>query len=274
MSGTTTRYRVLGLPVLTPAQRVMGLFGFWLVLAVCGPFFAPYAPGQIIDTEVFAPLSHRHWLGTDYLGRDLGSRLLYAVRYTVLICTLSTAFSCSCGILLGIATTAMPAWVEQVAGRLMDGILSIPSLLCALLVIAAFGDSLLALILTMGVIYTPGAYRTSRALALRIARMDYITVAMARGEGAFFIIWKEILPNMRGPLLADVGLRFIYAVLLLSNLSFLGLGVQPPLVDLGSLVRENVLGLVYGSAAVILPTVVIGALTVGINLVLDGTSRR
>ncbi|QHC36805.1 ABC transporter permease [Komagataeibacter xylinus] len=262
----------LSLPSAT--QRVGVLFGFWLVLALLGPLLAPYAPGQIIDTQVFAPISHRHWLGTDYLGRDLGSRLLYAVRYTVLICTLSTAFSCGCGILLGVATTATPAWVEQVAGRLMDGILSIPSLLCALLVIAAFGDSLVALVLTMGVIYTPGAYRTSRALALRIARMDYITVAMARGEGRLFIIWREILPNMRGPLLADVGLRFIYAVLLLSNLSFLGLGVQPPLVDLGSLVRENVLGLVYGAVAVVLPTIVIAVLTVGINMVLDGTAGR
>ncbi|MBB2188464.1 ABC transporter permease [Gluconacetobacter azotocaptans] len=251
-------------------RRALGLLAVWFVIAFAGPLLAPHAPGEIVDRDVFAGVSLHHWLGTDYLGRDLGSRLLWGVRYTVLICTLSTLLSCCCGIVLGIAATATSVWVERVLGRLMDGLLSIPSLLFALLVIAAAGESIPALILTMGVIYMPGSYRTSRALALRIARADYVTAALARGEGRAFVILREILPNMTGPLLSDIGLRFVYAVLLLSNLSFLGLGVQPPLVDLGSLVRENVLGLAYGAPAVVVPTLVLALLTVGINLALDG----
>lgn len=252
------------------SRRALLLLAAWFALAALGPLLAPHAPGEIVDRGVFAPFSVRHWLGTDYLGRDVGSRLLWSVRYTVLICTLSTLISCCCGIVLGIATTATSVWVERVLGRLMDGLLSIPSLLFALLVIAAAGKSIPALVLTMGVIYMPGAYRTSRALALRIARADYVTASLARGESRSFVILREILPNMTGPLLSDIGLRFVYAVLLLSNLSFLGLGVQPPLVDLGSLVRENVLGLAYGAPAVLVPTVVLALLTVGINLALGG----
>ncbi|NHN85474.1 ABC transporter permease subunit [Acetobacter musti] len=250
-------------------RRILTLLSAWLLLALLGPMLAPHPPGEIISGEVFGPVSAHAWLGTDYLGRDLCSRLLWGIRYTVAICMMSTALSCCAGIFLGIATTVTPVWVERVLGRLMDGLLSIPSLLFALLVVATAGESAPALILTMAIIYMPGSYRTSRALALRIVRMDYITAARARGETRSFIILWEILPNMTDPLLSDIGLRFIYAVLLLSNLSFLGLGVQPPMVDLGSLVRENILGMAYGAPAVVVPTLVIALLTVGINLTLD-----
>ncbi|TCS30633.1 ABC transporter permease [Acidomonas methanolica] len=269
LAGAARRGAAFAARLAPGPRRALALLAFWFVIAIVGPLLAPHAPGEIVDRDVFAGFSARHWLGTDYLGRDLGSRLLWAVRYTVLICTLSTLLSCGFGIMLGIAATAMSVWVERVLGRLMDGLLSIPSLLFALLVIAAAGESVPALILTMGVIYMPGSYRTSRALALRIAQADYVMAALARGEGRIFVILREILPNMTGPLLSDIGLRFVYAVLLLSNLSFLGLGVQPPLVDLGSLVRENVLGMVYGAPAVVVPTIVLALLTVGLNFALD-----
>lgn len=255
-------------------ERALAVIGFWLVVAIIGPMLTPYDTGQVVSGTVFAGASRAHPLGTDYLGRDTLARLLDGTRHTVLLCLASTLLSCLAGAFVGIATVISRPWLEMLAGRLVDGLLSIPSLLLALLVIAAFGSSVPTLILTMAVIYMPGAYRTSRALAQRIARLDFVTVARARGEGRAYIILHEILPNMAGPMLADVGLRFIYAVLLLSNLSFLGIGVQPPGVDLGSMVRENLLGVVYGAYAMIAPTLAIAVLTIGINLALDSTGRR
>ncbi|GAC88416.1 ABC transporter oligopeptide permease [Gluconobacter thailandicus F149-1 = NBRC 100600] len=255
-------------------DRAVLLIAFWILLALLGPLCSSHDPGAIGMQPVFSGPSMAHLLGTDYLGRDTLARLLNGIRHTVLLCFASTLFSCSVGTFLGIAAVTSRVWVEAVTGRLADGFLSIPSLLFALLVIAVFGTSTGALIMTMGIIYTPGAYRTSRALAQRIARLDFVTVARARGESTPYIILQEILPNMAGPMIADVGLRFIYSVLLLSNLSFLGIGVQPPEVDLGSMVRENMLGMAYGSPAMIVPVIVIAVLTVGINLALDSSSGK
>ena len=255
-------------------DRAVFLIAFWLLLAVLGPYCSPFNPGAMSNQPVFSPPSFTHLLGTDYLGRDTLARLLDGIRHTVLLCFASTLLSCSVGTFLGVAAVMARPWMEALTGRLVDGLLSIPSLLFALLVIAVFGTSTTALILTMGIIYMSGAYRTSRALAQRIARLDFVTVARARGESMTYIIVHEILPNMAGPMIADVGLRFIYAVLLLSNLSFLGIGVQPPGVDLGSMVRENMLGMVYGSPSMIAPVVVIAVLTVGINLALDSSAGR
>jgi peptide/nickel transport system permease protein len=130
------------------------------------------------------------------------------------------------------------------------------------------------LIGTASVIYTPGAYRTARALAVNINALDFVTVARARGEGDLFIMREEILPNMVLPVLTDFGLRFVYVVLLLSGLSFLGLGIQPPYADWGSLVRENMEGLVDGSPAVIMPALAIATLTIGVNLLIDHLPTR
>jgi len=255
-------------------DRAVLLIAFWLLLALLGPCCSSFDPGAIGSQPVFSGPSAVHLLGTDYLGRDTLARLLDGIRHTVLLCFASTVLSCTVGTFLGVAAVMSRPWVEALTGRLADGLLSIPSLLFALLVIAVFGTATVALILTMGVIYMSGAYRTSRALSQRISRLDFVTVARARGESMTYIIIQEILPNMAGPMIADVGLRFIYAVLLLSNLSFLGIGVQPPGVDLGSMVRENMLGMAYGSPSMIAPVIVIAMLTVGVNLALDSSAGR
>jgi peptide/nickel transport system permease protein len=135
--------------------------------------------------------------------------------------------------------------------------------------IAAFGSSLLLLVVIVGIAYMPGCYRIARSLAVNLNQMDFVQVARARGEGRIYLAREEILPNMIHPLLTDVGLRFVWAVLLLSSLSFLGLGVQPPDADLGSLVRENMSGLAEGAPAVLMPAVAIALLTVGVNLLID-----
>jgi peptide/nickel transport system permease protein len=156
----------------------------------------------------------------------------------------------------------------------MDTLISIPSRIFALVLVAAFGSSLLLLLLIAAIIYMPGNYRIARSLAVNLNQMDYVQVARARGEGSVYVAAVEILPNMMNPLLADFALRFMFIVLLLASLSFLGLGVQPPDADLGSLVRENVSGLPEGSLAILAPSVAIATITVGVNLLIDALPGR
>ena len=158
--------------------------------------------------------------------------------------------------------------------RLMDAFISIPSKMLALVMVAAFGSSVPLLILTAALSYTPGAYRIARSLAVNVKTLEYVQAARARGERLPYIARVEILPNMVNPMLADFGLRFVFVVLLLSGMSFLGLGVQPPNADLGSLVRENISGLFEGAPAVVMPAIAIATLTVSVNLLIDAISGR
>ncbi|MFT8730606.1 MAG: ABC transporter permease [Acetobacter fabarum] len=260
---------------LTPFLQAPALLALlWLLLALAGPWVAPYLPGEVVSTTVFAPISARHWLGTDYLGRDVLTRLLYGTSSTVLLCAASTVMACGAGAFLGMMAALKRGMTDTLLSRFMDGVISIPSLLSGLVAVATFGSSVPVLVLAMACIYLPGSYRTCRMLALSIVQKDFILAARMRGEKTSYLVVREILPNMAGPVLTDVGLRFIYAVRLLSNLSFLGVGLQPPQTDLGSLTRENLLGLVYGAPAVIAPALAIAFLTVGLNLALDGKGRR
>ncbi len=195
-------------------------------------------------------MSRQFPLGTDYLGRDMLSRIMFGARYTVGISLAATIFACSIGVTLGMAAAVTGGWFDTVLSRFLDALSSIPSKLFGLVVVAGVGSSIPALILTLGVIYTPGSYRFARALAVNVNTTDFVVVARIRGEKLSYLIRSEILPNIIGPVLADVGLRFVFIVLLLSGLSFLGLGVQPPQADWGSLVRENIGGLPFGAPAV------------------------
>jgi peptide/nickel transport system permease protein len=165
-------------------------------------------------------------------------------------------------------------WVDETISRLMDAQICIPSKIFALVMVAAFGSSLPLLLITAGLSYLPGAFRIARSLAVNLNTMDYVQVARARGEGRLYLTWVEILPNMIHPMLTDFGLRFVFVVLLLSGLSFLGLGVQPPDADLGSLVRENISGLPEGAPAVVAPALAIATLTIGVNLLIDSLPRK
>jgi peptide/nickel transport system permease protein len=281
--------RVPGAPVTAvqgPVPRrlarrmpVTGLIGlaivtFWSLMALAGPLIAPHAIGKIVDTAVFAPASRAFPLGTDYLGRDMLSRVLYGARYTVGVALVATLLASGTGTVLGITAAVAGRWIDAVISRALDTLVSIPSKMFALVTVAAFGSSIPVLIITAGVIYTPGAFRIARSLAVNVNALDYVQVARARGEGIGYITRAEILPNIVGPLLADLGLRFVFVVLLLSGLSFLGLGVQPPQADWGSLVRENIVGLDSGAPAVIIPALAIATLTIGVNLVIDHLPGR
>lgn len=253
------------------AAGVIGLsvLALWLLVAIAGSGLAPLDPGTMDDAGVFEAAGRLHWLGTDYLGRDLFSRLIVGTRYTVGVALLATFLACSLGTTLALLAAVSLPWMDGLLSRLMDTLISIPSKMFALVMVAAFGSSLPLLILTAAIVYTPGAYRIARSLAVNINAMDYVLVARARGEGNLYVMRYEILPNIAGPVLADMGLRFVYVVLLLASMSFLGLGVQPPQADWGSLVRENIGGLSTGEWAVIAPAIAIASLTLAVNMVID-----
>jgi peptide/nickel transport system permease protein len=274
----------MALTALTPRKlgfrfNIVGMLGLavilaWALVAIFAPLLIPYPIGDIVDFDYFGPMSAKFWLGTDYLGRDILSRILMGARYTVGISLAAVCISCFVGIALGMIAAVTGGWFDSVLSRFLDALNSIPSKLFGLVVVAGVGSSIPVLIMTLAVIYTPGAYRFSRALSVNINTMDFITVARARGEGALYLIRSEILPNILGPVMADLGLRFVFIVLLLSGLSFLGLGVQPPNADWGALVRENIGGLPFGAPAVIFPSIAIASLTISVNLLIDNLPQK
>ena len=243
---------------------------FWVLVALFGPLLAPHPVGAIVADDVFEPFSAKTPLGSDYLGRDVLSRMLSGARYTVGLALAAALAASAIGASLALVAAVNGRWIDEVMSRLMDAFISIPSKVLALVMVAAFGSSIPLLWVIAAVTYIPGAYRIARSVAVGLNEMEYVQVARARGEGRFHIAWVEILPNMARPVLADFGLRFVFVVLLLSGLSFLGLGVQPPHADLGSLVRENTSGLGDGAPAVVLPALAIATLTIGVNLLIDG----
>ncbi len=246
----------------------------WAVVALFAPLLIPHPVGEIVDPDYFLPISAQHWLGTDYLGRDMLSRVLMGARYTVGIALASVVIACFSGVTLGMTAAVSGGLVDTLLSRFLDAMSSIPSKLFGLVVVAAVGSSIPVLILTLAIIYIPGAYRFSRALAVNINTMDFMTVARTRGENTAYLIGSEILPNIVRPVLADLGLRFVFIVLLLSGLSFLGLGLQPPYADWGALVRENIGGLPFAAPAVIVPSLAVASLTISVNLLIDNLPQK
>lgn len=247
---------------------------FWLLLALLGPWVVPHAPGAVVSRTVFAPMSLRFPLGTDYLGRDMLSRILIGARYTVGLALIAAVAASATGTVLGLLAAISGRWADEILSRLLDALICIPSMIFALVMVAVFGSSLPILLLTAAVGYVAGAFRIARSLAVNLSVSDYVQAARVRGEGRLHIACAEILPNMVHPVLADFGLRFMFIVLMLSGLSFLGLGVQPPAADLGSLIRENLSGLGEGAPAVLLPAIAVATLTIGVNLLIDALAHR
>lgn len=271
MTGRGILRAVRALPV--SGKLGLGIVTFWILASLFGPLLAPYPAGAFVSEEVFAGASSRFWFGSDFLGRDVLSRLLVGARFTVGLSAVAAVLASVTGTGLALTAAVAPRAVDELLSRAMDTLISIPSKIFALVLVAAFGSSLLLLTLIVSVTYVPGNFRIARSLAVGLTRLDYVEVARARGEGRVYVALVEMLPNMIRPLLADIGLRFVFIVLLLSGLSFLGLGLQPPDADLGSLVRENVSGLGEGALAILVPAVAIASLTVGVNLLIDAATQ-
>lgn len=258
-----------------PVTALVGLlltFSF-LIMAIFAPWLAPYSMSESVGDMWMGP-SAEFWLGTDNLGRDLLSRLMYGARTTITIAALATALAFSIGSVLGILAAVYGGWVDQAISRGVDIVMSIPTLIFALVILSVMPSTMFMLILIMGILDSTRVFRISRAVAVNINVMDFVEAARLRGEGKRWIIFREILPNALTPLVAELGLRFIFAVLFLSSLSFLGLGVQPPEADWGSMVRENRQGIVFGVPAALIPAAAIALLAISVNLVADWILRQ
>ncbi|MCX8955755.1 ABC transporter permease [Erwinia psidii] len=241
----------------------------WIVLAVAGQSLAPHNLDDIGAGALLSGFSRTFWLGTDYLGRDMFSRILYGARYSIGLALGAALLASLTGTLLALLAAVTGRWLEEILGRINDAMLVLPGKILALMIVAVFGSSLPMLILTAMFTYWPGAYRIAWAMASSLRSRDYVRASRLRGESRFYIAVHDILPNMLHPMLTDFGLRFVYIVLLLSGLSFLGLGVQPPYADWGTLVRENLQGLPDAAPAVLMPALAIASLTIGANLFID-----
>ncbi|TKB35460.1 MAG: ABC transporter permease, partial [Mesorhizobium sp.] len=209
----------------TPVAALIGivLTTLFVLAAVLAPWIAPHGNAEIVSDVPWEPMSSVHLLGTDNLGRDLLSRMIYGARITLFIAVLATALSFSLGAILGFSAAVFGGWFDTMLSRLVDLLMSIPTLIMGLVVLSVLPSNLVTLILVMGILDSTRVYRLSRAVAVDINVMDYVEAAKLRGEGSGWIIFREILPNALSPLVSELGLRFIYAVLFLSTLSFLGL---------------------------------------------------
>ncbi|MDH4992588.1 ABC transporter permease [Aquamicrobium lusatiense] len=258
-----------------PPSALVGLLltALFLFAALFAPWIAPYGNGEIVG-EVWGPMSAAHPLGTDNLGRDLLSRMIYGARITIFITVTATALSFILGSVLGFTAAVVGGWIDQTLSRFVDLLMSIPTLIFALVVLSVLPSTLVTLILVMGILDATRVYRLARAVAADINVMDFVEAARLRGEGRSWIIFREILPNALSPLVAELGLRFIFAVLFLSALSFLGLGVQPPDADWGGMVKENKDGIVFGIPAALIPAGAIALLAISVNLVADWVLNR
>jgi peptide/nickel transport system permease protein len=245
----------------------------FLIMAIFAPLLSPFAMGEIVG-DVWQPSSAEHWLGTDNLGRDLLSRIIYGARTTIFIAAAATALSFCLGSILGFSAAVIGGWFDTGMSRLVDLLMAIPTLIFGLVILSVLPSTLTTLILVMGLLDSTRVYRLSRAVAVDINVMDFVEAAKLRGEGWNWIIFREILPNALSPLVSELGLRFIYAVLFLSALSFLGLGVQPPEADWGGMVKENKDGIVFGVPAALIPAAAIALLAISVNLVADWVLNR
>lgn len=253
-----------------PLSAIIGIFitALYFLAAIFAPMLAPYGMAEIVG-EVWEPSSRAHPLGTDNIGRDLLTRMIYGARTTIFVASAATLISFTTGAVLGFLAAVFGGIMDQLLSRMIDLVMSIPTLIFALVVLSVMPVTLPILILVMGLLDATRVFRLARAVAVDINVMDYVEAAKLRGERKGWIIFHELLPNALSPLIAEMGLRFIFMVLFISTLSFLGLGVQPPAADWGGIVKENKDGIVYGIGAALWPALAIATLAISINLVAD-----
>lgn len=253
---------------------------FWVFIALFGQFLAPYGENDLPfpdDYSEFQAPRAGAWLGTDADDRDVLSRIMYGAGRTLGISVAATVMAYIVGVILGIGAAVAGPRVDMIISRINDAFLSLPTIMLGLVVVAAAGSSIPVLIMTAGFIYACVVFRLARAIGMEVLVMDFVEVAKVRGESIWWVIVKEVWPNAAMPLISDFGLRLIYVILFIASLSFLGLGVQPPHADWGSMVRENLGAFVSfdGSIVPVLaPAIAIATLTVGINLIVDDISAH
>ena len=240
----------------------------WIFAGIFADLIVPYGETEVVGA-VWAEWSAVTPLGTDQLGRDLLTRIIYGARNTIFIALLTTILSFFVGITTGFMAAALGGWTDQLLSRIVDILLSIPILIFSLMLLSVLGTSIPVLIMVLALLDSTRVFRLSRSVSMDIVVMDYVEVARLRGEKLWWIMSREILPNAIAPLIAEFGLRFCFIFLLISALSFLGLGLQPPTADWGSMVRENAGAISFGILTPLIPALAIASLTIGVNLVVD-----
>lgn len=255
---------------LTPMAvlALLVLAGFVLIM-VFAPFVAPYSESQILTNESFAQPGNGMLLGSDFLGRDVLSRLIYGARLTLSVALAISLLAFLIGSAFGFLAAVLRGTADAVMSRIVDALISFPAIMVALIVVTSLGSSFTVLIVTVALIDATRVFRVARALGMEIVVQDYIEAARVRGEGLGWIMWHEVLPNAFGPLAAEFGIRFTYAILFISALSFLGLGVQPPHSDLGLMVKENYQALLFGRFTPLYPAICIAVVTISVNMLID-----
>lgn len=238
------------------------------VVTLFAPMIAPFGETEIVG-DVWLDPGGTYLLGTDNLGRDMLSRLLYGGRNTIAIAFLITTLSFTVGVALGFFGATVGGWVDQLLSRLIDILMAFPTLIFALMILSVVGTSVPALIVVIALLDSTRVFRISRAVAMDVEVMEFVEVARLRGEGIWWIMSREILPNALPPLVAEFGLRFCFVFLFIASLSFLGLGLQPPTADWGGMVRENSGAITFGMLTPLWPASAIAFLTVGVNLIVD-----
>jgi peptide/nickel transport system permease protein len=241
----------------------------YIFVALFVPWLAPYGEAEVVSQQPFELWSAAHWFGTDQLGRDMFTRLLYGARNTLGIALVTTLLAFAIGGGLGIIASIFRGWTDQLLSRAVDTLMAIPQLIFALILLSIVGPSVQNLVLIIAVLDSTRVFRLSRSVAMNVVVMDYVEAAKLRGEKLGWILFREVLPNIMPTMVSEFGLRFCFVFLTISSLSFLGLGIQPPTADWGSMVRENATLITYGDITPLLPAGAIALLTVAVNFVVD-----
>jgi peptide/nickel transport system permease protein len=258
-----------------PASAWFGMIVIlvYAIFAIFAPWLAPYGEAEVVG-KAYQFSSAENWLGTDQIGRDLLSRLIYGARNTIGIALITTLISFLFGGTLGVLAALKRGWLDQGVSRVVDAFLAIPVLIFALMMLAVAGKSVVNLVIILALLDSTRVFRLSRAVALNVVVMDYVESAKLRGEKMSWIVFKEIVPNILPPLITEFGLRFCFVFLTISALSFLGVGIQPPTADWGSMVAENKTLITFGNPAPLYPAAAIALLTVAVNFVVDWFLHR
>jgi peptide/nickel transport system permease protein len=240
----------------------------YILVALFAPVLAPFGETQVVG-EGFAPWGGQFLLGTDNLGRDMFSRLVYGARNTLGIAFLTTVLAFLLGGLSGLIAAIKGGAIDQGLSRVVDILMAIPQLIFALLILSVVGTTATSLVLVIALLDATRVFRLSRAVAMNVVVQDFVEAARLRGEGLWWLVTREVLPNAAAPLIAEFGLRFCFVFLFISALSFLGLGIQPPTADWGSMVRDNAVLITFGDISPLLPALAVALITVSVNFVVD-----
>ena len=262
----------------------LGMVLFWVFVAIFAPLLTPYTPLEQDWKSPNQGPSSAHILGTDELGRDLWSRLIYGARIVLVILPISEKYwvpggtaiwgvfvALLVGTTLGLISGYYGGWLDEIVMRLLDAMMAVPIILLFLIIMAALGASAVNVVIAITIVGTPGIARLVRSLTLDIRTREYIRAAETRGESPWYIMFVEILPNARGPIIVDAMLRVGYAIFAMGTLGFLGLGMPPPSPDWGSMVAKGREFILEGAFwAALWPSLAIASLVVGLNLLADG----